>query len=129
MRRGQQGLTLMGFVVVLIVLGMFGYLAMRLIPMYTEYYSIVQAMQGVIKEPGIGTADERLIRDHISRHFEVGYVYSVDPKDIKLKREQNGLTMSVDYEVRKPLFYNIFVLGHFEKTVSTVPGKTDSGGG
>ena len=35
----------------------------------------------------------------------------------------------IDYEVRKPLFYNIFLVGHFEKQVSTVPGKVDPGAG
>jgi hypothetical protein len=106
---------------------------MRLIPMYSEYYSIEKAMEGTIKEPGIATADEFTIRDKISRHFETGYVYTIEPKDIKLKRAQDGLTMSVEYEVRKPLFYNIFLVGHFEKTVSTnpsgPPSKTDAGGG
>ncbi len=123
MRRGQQGLTLIGFVMVLAVLGCVAYFAMRIIPMYTEYSSIVQAMEGVIKEPGIATADEHTIRDHISRHFEIGYVDTVDYKDIKIKREQNGLTLSVVYEVRKPFVYNIFLVGHFEKTVSTGPVK------
>ncbi|MGH8337067.1 MAG: DUF4845 domain-containing protein [Gammaproteobacteria bacterium] len=123
MRGRQQGITLIGFIVVLVVLACFAYLAMRIIPMYSEYYGIVQALVGVSKEPGIATADERVIRDHISRHFEVGYVDSIGPDDIKLKRTENGLTMSVDYEVRKPLVYNLFILGHFEKTVNTGPAK------
>jgi Tfp pilus assembly major pilin PilA len=127
MRRAQQGITLMGFIIVLIVLGMFAYFAMKLIPMYSEYSSISQALDAVIKEPGIDTASEIVIRDKISRHFEISYVYTIEPKDIKLKREQNGITMSADYEVRKPLFYNIYLVGHFFKQVSTVPGKKDVG--
>jgi len=129
MRRGQQGLTLMGFIVVLIVLGFFAYLAMRLIPMYTEYFQIVKAMDAVVKDPIAASADDHKVQDMISRHFEIGYVDSITPKDIKMKHEQNGLTLSVSYEVRKPLFYNIFIVGHFEKVLSTVPSKIDAGGG
>jgi hypothetical protein len=127
MRRAQQGITLMGFIIVLIVLGMFAYFAMKLIPMYSEYSSISQALDGVIKEPNIETADQYTILDKISRHFETGYVYTIQPKDIKVKREINGITMTADYEVRKPLFYNIYLVGHFFKQVSTVPGKKDVG--
>jgi len=125
MRRKQEGITLIGFIIVLIVFMIFGWFAMKVIPMYTEYSDVVKGLEGAIKEPGIATMDEKSIRDHISRHFEIGYVSSIDYKDVKLKRDENGLTMSVDYEVRKPLVYNLFLVGHFEKTVSNVPGKGD----
>jgi Domain of unknown function (DUF4845) len=124
MRRAQQGITLMGFIIVLIVLGCFAYFAMKLIPMYSEYMSISQALDAVIKEPGIDGMPAGVIEDKISRHFEVSYVYTIQPKDVVIKREQNGITLTADYEVRKPLAYNIFLVGHFNKVVSTVPGKT-----
>ena len=41
MQRKMMGITLIGFVIVLVVLGFFGYVAMRLIPAYTEYYGVV----------------------------------------------------------------------------------------
>lgn len=123
MRRAQQGLTLIGFIMVLIVLGCVAYLAMRLIPMYIEYFGIVKALESTVKDPGITTADEYTLRDKISRHFETGYVHSIQPKDIKITHAQDGLKLAVDYEVREPLVYNIFLVGHFEKTVSTSPGK------
>ncbi|HTD29454.1 MAG TPA: DUF4845 domain-containing protein [Xanthomonadaceae bacterium] len=123
MRRAQQGITLIGFIFILILLGCVAYIAMRLIPMYSEYYSVVQALNSVIKEPGIEHMDQFTLLDKISRRFETSYVETIQPKDIKVKREQNGITLTADYEVRKPLAYNIFLVGHFEKTVSTAPMK------
>ena len=113
MRRGQQGLTLIGFVVVLAVLGCFAYLAMRLIPMYTEFYQIKKSITSTVKEPGVESWDSRGLEDRVSRHFEVGYVYSIQPKDVKRKIVNSHAVLSVDYEVRKPLFGNIDLVGHF----------------
>ena len=39
--------------------------------------------------------------------------------------DANGMRLSVDYEVRKPVVSNIDLIGHFEKTV-TVGGKTSA---
>ena len=40
MKRKQSGLTFIGFVIVLAVAGLFIYVGMKLVPMYTEYYSV-----------------------------------------------------------------------------------------
>jgi len=40
----QKGLTLIGFAIVLIVGGFFAYAAMKLVPVYTEYFGVVKSM-------------------------------------------------------------------------------------
>ncbi|HTA64919.1 MAG TPA: DUF4845 domain-containing protein [Xanthomonadaceae bacterium] len=127
MRRGQQGITLMGFVIVLIVLLCVAYFAMRVIPMYEEYYGISKALDAVVHDPAVNGASELKIQDMISRHFETGYVDSIGPKDVKIDRREAGVTLSVEYDVSKPLVYNLSLVGHFEKTASTIPGKSTGG--
>ena len=119
MRRAQQGITLIGFVMILILLGGVAYIAMRLIPMYTEYFSVVKALNGIIQEPGIDTMDQLKIRDLLSRRFDISYVDSIEPKDVKITHQGGGTTLSVEYEVRKPVAYNIDLIGHFKKSVTT----------
>jgi len=131
MRRGQQGLTLLGFIIVLIVLGIFAYFAMLVIPMYSEYFAIQKALKAVIKDPALTTADQYKIQDMISRHFETGYISSVQPKDIKVKRDQFGITLTADYETRKQLGQSsLYLMGHFTDSESTNPvsGKGAKGG-
>jgi Tfp pilus assembly major pilin PilA len=117
MRRGQQGLTLIGFIVVLVLVGCLAYLAMRLIPMYTEYFSVISAIKGVAQEPGVNTMDEGRIRNLLGRRFNISYIESIEPKDVRIIRNTEGMSLKVDYEVRKPVVYNIDLIGHFEKTV------------
>ena len=43
MKRTQSGITLIGFVVVLAVVGLFAYVGMKLFPMYSEFYGVKSA--------------------------------------------------------------------------------------
>lgn len=43
----QRGITLLGFLMILMIVGFFAFLVMRLFPVYSEYYSVVSAMKGV----------------------------------------------------------------------------------
>jgi len=43
MKTKQSGVTLIGFLVILLVVGFFGYMAMKLVPSYTEYGGVVKA--------------------------------------------------------------------------------------
>ncbi|HEY2347115.1 MAG TPA: DUF4845 domain-containing protein [Xanthomonadaceae bacterium] len=122
MRRAQQGITLMGFMIVLIIVGFFAYVAMRLVPMYTEYSSVSKALDEVAHDPKAAGADLYKIRDLIERHFDISYVDSIKPKDVQISRKDGGLTLSVQYDVTRPLFYNISLVGHFTKIASTIPG-------
>ena len=57
MKRTQSGMTLIGFVVVLAVVGLFAYVGMKLFPMYSEFYAVKSALKGLASEPGIGSQD------------------------------------------------------------------------
>ena len=52
-RTQQRGMTLLSFIVVLAVVGFAAYIGMKLFSMYSEYYSVRQALRGLQAEPGI----------------------------------------------------------------------------
>ncbi len=126
MRRAQRGITFIGFILLLVLAACIAYLAMRLIPAYTEYYSVVTALKRVASEPGVETMDPDRIHNLIGRGFNISYVDSIDHKDVKIVKDTNGMRFVVDYEVRKPVVYNIDLVMHFQKTVE-VGGKTMNG--
>ena len=113
MKRKQKGMTLLGFVIVLAVVGFFAYVAMRLFPMYSEYYSVRSAMKGLANEPGIGTQDPARIQDLFFRRLYISYSENVKKEHVKLRRVDNGWEMNVEYEVRRPLVGNLDVVGKF----------------
>lgn len=122
MKRTQSGMTLIGFILVLAVVGVFIYVGMKVIPMYTEYYGVRQAMRGLALEPGINNASPDKIRNLFFRRLYVNYADNVDQKHVKIERMTGGWKMRVAYEVRKPLIVNLDVVGKFDTTQDLVHG-------
>ena len=118
-QRNQRGITLIGFMVLLCVAGFFAYLAMRLVPMYIEYFGVVKAMEQVRSEPGSAQKSVEEIRRDLGAKFDTQYVddNSVPPQAIQLKREAGGATLRVAYEKRVNFMYNIDLVATFDKSV------------
>jgi hypothetical protein len=112
MKKTQAGMSLTGFLVGLAVVGFALYLGMKLIPMYQEYWSVKKAVQGVAQDDAV-PADPVSVRQALAKYFDVGYVGSVKPENIKVERAGDASVISVDYEVRRPLIYNLDIVGKF----------------
>ena len=119
-RHQVKGITLIGFVMLLGVLGFFAYLAMRLVPMYVEYFGVLKAMEQLRQEPGAAQKTLPQIRAELSLKFNTQYVdeTSVTPQSISLKRESGAATLRVAYEKRVPVLYNIDLVGKFDKSLN-----------
>ncbi len=119
MRNKVKGITLIGFAIGLGVLGFFAYLAMRLVPMYIEYFGVLKTMEMVRNEPGASNKSLAEIRSDMSLKFDTQYVdeTSVPPTAIMLKKENGAATLRVAYEKRVPFMYNIDLIGKFDKSV------------
>ena len=63
MQRNNRGVTLIGFMILLCVAGFFAYLAMKLLPMYIEYFGVVKAMEAVKTEPGAAVKKGQRLAD------------------------------------------------------------------
>src|SRR3546814_3611410 len=73
MKRTQRGMTLLSFVIVLAVVGFAAYVGMKLFPMYSEYYSVKQALKGLQAEPDIANRDPAKIKDLFFRRLYISY--------------------------------------------------------
>jgi len=124
MKRNQSGMTLIGFIIVLGVVGVFIYMGMKVIPMYSEYFAVKQALKQMSQEGGISQQDPKRIKDNFFARLYVSYADNVKPADVKLARKDTGYVMTVDYEVRRPLVANFDIVGHFnaEQVLSRTAG-------
>ncbi|HEY4583924.1 MAG TPA: DUF4845 domain-containing protein [Lysobacter sp.] len=113
MRRRQQGMTLTSFILVLAVVGVFLYVGMKVVPMYSEYYSVKRALEGMAGEAGMSDNDPEKIRQLFFRRMDVDYVENVKPANVKIVRKDAGWLMTVDYDVQRPLIANLDVVGRF----------------
>jgi len=113
MRRTQSGMTLIGFVLVLGIVGVFIYMGMKVIPMYSEYFAVKQALKQMSDEAGLSQKDPARIKDAFFRRLYISYADNVKPADFSIARKGAGYVVTVDYEVRRPLIANFDIVGHF----------------
>ena len=113
MRRSQQGLSLTGFLVILMVFGFIAWMVMKLLPAYLEYGKVKQSMKSVAQDSSVGS-DASSIREALKKRFEVNDIEAVNPKDIQLRPENGERAMEYSYERRIPLVANIDLVTNFE---------------
>jgi hypothetical protein len=125
-QRTQYGITLIGFAIVLCVAGFFAYAAMKLIPVYTEYFGVVKSMKSLQTDPGIENMSIDEIRRKLDTIFDVQYVDETDVplSSVNLITTNGQRSLHVAYSVDKPFLYNIDLLIHFDHTVDLSGGAT-----
>lgn len=126
MERAQKGITLMSFLIVLVVVGFFALMAMKLFPMYSEYNNLKGAMNEFARTPNAASMTPQQIFANLERRLDIAYVSSVRKEHVKVVRAGRGAQLNVTYEVRRELFANLDVVGKFDYTVDL--NGTASGG-
>lgn len=117
MRKRQQGITLLGMIIGISIAGVFAYCGMKVVPMYQEFWAVKDSMEEVAKTPNIKAMSNAKIIDLLDRRFNISYVDSVTKDHIFIDMK-NGPTLTITYEVRKPLMYNLDIVGKFTHTVT-----------
>lgn len=113
MRRNQSGITLMSFLIVLVVVGCFLYIGMKIFPMYSEFYSVKSALKGMATE-GLSGKDPAQIKDNFFRRMDISYSSNVKPEHVRVETSGGSTRIDVKYEVRVPVVANLDVVGRFE---------------
>jgi|SRR5690606_16986101 len=119
MRSKQTGMTMIGWIMTLVVIGFFALFAIRLIPVFLEYQAIASTMNALTEEPASSAVD---IQRSIDKRLDVNAVDVVKARDFKISKSETGLEVSIEYDAQTDFIANIDLLVHFEKTV-TVPSR------
>ena len=114
--RNQKGLTLISMVIVLCVVGFFAYVAMKLIPVYTEYMGVVKSMKAVAGQPNSSEATLEQLRRNLDTNFSVQYVdeTAIPADGIKLETQGGQRKLRIVYDKKIPVLYNVSLLAHFD---------------
>ena len=125
-QKSQTGITMIGFAIMLCVVGFFAYGAMKLVPVYTEYYGVVKSVKSLQTEPGIESMNIGDIRRKLEPIFDVQYVdeTNVPMSSVTLVTTGGQRSLRVAYDRDVPFLYNIDLLVHFDKSVDISHGAS-----
>lgn len=113
LKRTQRGITMIGFLFVAIVFIAVAVLTMKLLPAYTEFFSVKKILATMGQDSALKSKSNAEIREDFGRRAGVGYVTVVKPEDISIDRKGGSPVVSVDYEFRTPLIANVSMVVDF----------------
>ena len=116
MARQQAGVTTLGAIILVVFIGMFGFAAIRLTPVYLNYMKVVGVIDGVHAEFDGQKATRQIIRSSLSRRFDVDSVGVITYRDVKVTAVDGGLEVNAEYDDTAPFIYNVSFTVHFNKT-------------
>ena len=125
MRNRQQGVTAIGWLVLLTPFVIVGYAGIRLAPLYLNYMKVVRAIDNAASTAKGGAGDATAIRTAIDRHFEVDMVDFPTIKDIQVRREGGAWVIEAKYDDEAPMFGNVSLHVTFDKIVRSAGGSGD----
>jgi hypothetical protein len=121
MRTQQRGMTTIGLILVLVVLGLIAFGTIQLVPVYLENMKIVQMLNQTKTQLDGQKPSVRMIRDALYRRAEIESLNDIDTKkDFIIKPVPKGYSVSIKYERRKPYVANVYLLAAFEHSVEIV---------
>jgi Domain of unknown function (DUF4845) len=118
MRKHQHGMTFIGLLCILALVGVIAYAGIRLAPLYLNYMKIARTMDSVASEAKGDNPDPAALRSLIDRHFNIEDPTGVTAKDIEITKDDGGVQMHVAYDDAVPYVANVSLSVHFEKTVT-----------
>ncbi|AEB57561.1 Uncharacterised protein [Ectopseudomonas mendocina] len=114
--RSQQGLSILGWLVVLAVVAFFASTAFKVLPHYMDYMSMEKIITSVETDKA---ADVRTINEfynHVSKGMQVNNIRDLNMRDaLQVKVENNEFQVHLKYEKREPLIENLDLVVNFDK--------------
>ena len=113
----QRGVGVMGLILGLAILAAFVSFGLSAMPMYMNNMTMMDIAKDIVQAPEMKTKSVRQIRQSLNDRFSMNSLWDLDPNEvIKItKNSGEALTLTIDYEDRRPLFYNIELVTNFNK--------------
>jgi hypothetical protein len=118
MHSKQRGVTLIGWIFLLIPIAILGYAGLRLAPVYLNYMKVSRSLNQVASELHAADAPSlALVRQTLEKHLDVESVDYPGIKDFEIRRDGSVWNVQTTYEETAPLFSNISLVVSFDKSV------------
>jgi hypothetical protein len=113
----QRGMTPIGWIFVFLLIAFFTLVALKLVPIYLDSFTIASVISDLKKEPGIAAKTPREVVAIIEKRLDINMVEGITTDDIFAEKVGDTMTISAEYEVRKNMMGNVDVVVSFNKSV------------
>jgi len=114
----QRGVTAIGWLILLVPIGIIIYACIRLLPIYMNYMEVARSLSELQSEFQTGGATPAAIREALQKRFDVEGVDYPAVKDISISHAGAGWQVEAAYYDQAPLFAHITLQVAFDKSVT-----------
>jgi len=116
MKHRQQGITAIGFILIAAMVGLIGYGALRLFPVYQTQFKIAKLMNDLSSEYDGNDPNPTRLGSAIEKRLDIEGVDYPSRKDFVITKTDEGFRVEVNYEDQVPFIANISLLAAFENS-------------
>ena len=116
--KGQKGASMLGWLIVVSMVGIIGMAALKLAPHYMGYYSIASTLDDMQVDPSLKGVSKNVIIATFNKRLSVNNVRSITKEHVTITKIQGkkAFLMEVNYQVREPLFGNLSIVADFSRS-------------
>ncbi len=103
----QRGASKFGVIIVLLLIGMFFSIGIKIIPVYMDHGLISSVAESLLESGRTASMTQAEVRREFANSLRVNNIRDFDTSAVTSSRENNKSEISLNYEKRIPLFYNI----------------------
>lgn len=121
----QRGMTVIGMLLLLVVIGFMALVAMKVVPMYIQYYTIKSTIESIRNEPQLAQMSPTDIQSSMQKRFDIGYVDKLKAQDLRIRNdaESRGRVLDLVYQDERELFYGLYVVLKVDEKIPLTPKK------
>lgn len=114
--QNQRGLSMAGWMFLIMIIGSLITVGTKLAPLYLDHNTMSNILDRLAEEKGMVVKRNVDLVNIIQKRFRMSGIRTFDlKKNMTIKRPENRVIITLDYEVRLPLAYNVDLIATFDK--------------
>ncbi len=112
----QRGITMPGWIFLILIVGSTVTVGTKLAPLYLDHNTMGNIIDRLAQERGMVKKGNGELTAIIRKRFKLNNIRTFDLKrNMTIKRPENRVVITLDYEVRVPLISNVDLVASFDK--------------
>lgn len=113
----QQGITFMGFVLLMVLIGFFALLGLKLVPVYLDHYKVLSVLKSLENDKDLPSRSRDEILKTFEKRWDIDMIDSVTKDDVTITKDMHRIKVQIAYDVTKPILGNVDALVHFDDSI------------